>query len=106
MNAFETMPQPSMEQSKGLPTAWRWVRLGEVSEINPRRPNGLERADDAPTTFVPMSAVDAVNGVIAEPQVRPYAKVAKGIRISQRAMYSSRRLRLACKMENMRLRKG
>lgn len=39
---------------------------------------GFHRADNQPTTFVPMSAVDAVRGVIADRQVRSYSEVAKG----------------------------
>jgi type I restriction enzyme S subunit len=61
-----------------LPEGWQWVRLGEVVQINPRRPVDLERDDDAPTTFVPMSAVDETMGVIARPEVRAFAEVKKG----------------------------
>ncbi len=31
-----------------LPNGWRWVRLGEVCEINPRRPAGFKRPDGKP----------------------------------------------------------
>lgn len=59
-----------------LPRGWRWVRLAEVAEINPRRP-AINRPDDAPTSFVPMEAVDEVAGV-ASPRLRPYREVKKG----------------------------
>jgi type I restriction enzyme S subunit len=61
-----------------LPSGWSLAKLGDCSEINPRRPTGFDRAPDAPTTFVPMPAVDAVRGVIADRQIRPFAEVAKG----------------------------
>lgn len=52
-------------------------RLAEVAEINPRRRN-IERADDAPTSFVPMEAVDDVLGEVTRIAAQPYAKVKKG----------------------------
>lgn len=65
-------------QQRRLPEGWQWMRLGKVAKLNPRRPAGLNRPDDAPTTFVPMPAVDEVRGVIARPKVRPCAEVKKG----------------------------
>jgi type I restriction enzyme S subunit len=67
-----------MANSEALPCGWRSAKLHEVSEINPRRPNGFARKYDVVTSFVPMTAVDAIRGVIAAPQVRPYGEVAKG----------------------------
>jgi transcriptional regulator with XRE-family HTH domain len=73
------IPRPvSKVPGPGLPAGWRLVKLAEVAEINPRRPPGFQRAGDAPTSFVPMSAVDAIRGIIADRQVRPYAEVASG----------------------------
>jgi len=60
-----------------LPAGWRWAALGEVCQINPRRPR-LYRDDDARTTFVPMNAVDEVTGTISAPQTRLYKEVRKG----------------------------
>jgi len=60
-----------------LPKGWEMLPLGEVCEINPRRPR-LSRNDDTPTSFVPMAAVDEVQGVIADLQTRPYCKVKRG----------------------------
>ncbi len=57
---------------------WERKRLGEVCEINPSRPKNLERSLDAPTTFVPMVAVDERTGTIANPDIVPYSKVSKG----------------------------
>ena len=64
--------------SKPLPPGWRWVKLGEVCEINPSKPLNFIRADDAPTSFVPMDAVDAVAGAITKRLLRPFGEVKKG----------------------------
>jgi type I restriction enzyme S subunit len=66
------------DSKRPLPKGWRWVRLGEVCEINPRRPAGLKFSDVKPTSFVPMSAVDDRQGIIARPEIRPYVQVRKG----------------------------
>ena len=68
----------SLNEAKPLPQGWRWVRLGEVCEINPSRPNGFTRLDDTPTTFVPMAAVDGNLGVISKPESRSYSEVSTG----------------------------
>jgi type I restriction enzyme S subunit len=56
---------------------WKVEKLGDVCEVNPRRPV-IDRPDTKPTTFVPMSAVDDVHGVVARPEQRPFASVKKG----------------------------
>ena len=61
-----------------LPDGWKWVRLGEVCEVNPPRPKNFTRNPDAPTTFIPMSAVDEKKGTINNSQIVLYSKVAKG----------------------------
>lgn len=61
-----------------LPEGWRWVRLGEVCEFNAPRPKDFIRPPDAPTTFVPMAAVDEKAGVISNPEFRPYSEISKG----------------------------
>jgi len=65
------------ETTRTLPTGWRWLKLGNVCVLNPTRPP-LSRHDDTPTTFVPMPAVDDLRGVIAAPEIRPFAEVRKG----------------------------
>jgi type I restriction enzyme S subunit len=60
-----------------LPEGWEWHALGEVCEINPRKP-GLERDEDAPTSFVPMAAVGEEQGAITDMQIRPYQEVKRG----------------------------
>jgi type I restriction enzyme S subunit len=64
--------------NSGLPKGWHWVKLGEVCKINPPRPKNFVRFPNAPTTFVPMAAVDEKTGTILNPEVVPYSKVFKG----------------------------
>jgi type I restriction enzyme S subunit len=60
-----------------LPKGWRWVRLGEVCIINPRRPR-IFREPNKPTSFIPMSAIDEETGTITAPEVRPFKELSKG----------------------------
>ena len=60
-----------------LPAGWEWKTLAEVSELNPRRPS-IPRSDETPTSFVPMAAVDEVEGRFADMQTRPYGEVKRG----------------------------
>ena len=64
--------------SAPLPTGWQWARLGEVCQINPRLTEEQTPASDAEVTFVPMSAVDGIEGRIAWPERRIYSQVSKG----------------------------
>jgi len=59
-----------------LPKGWQRVKLEEIAIINPKKPQ-IDRNDDEPTTFIPMSAVD-ISGKIANPDVQPFNKVKKG----------------------------
>ena len=61
-----------------LPRGWRWIALGEVCEINPRRPGEFVRGDEEETSFVPMEAVDARRGKVDRLRSRSYAEVKKG----------------------------
>lgn len=63
---------------RALPPGWRWVRLGGICELNPRRPPGLWRAVDDPTSFVPMEAVDEIRGEIMRRDLRPFRDLRKG----------------------------
>lgn len=60
-----------------LPTDWEWKALPEICEINPKRPR-LQRADDVPTSFVPMQAVDDIDGKITVMETRKYEEVKRG----------------------------
>jgi type I restriction enzyme S subunit len=70
-------PQQVLEPET-LPKGWRRVQLKEVCELNPRRINYSNRSDDAPTTFVQMSAVNDVKGIIERPEIKTYSEVKKG----------------------------
>src|SRR5579875_3253123 len=72
------------ERTHHSPSGWRRVRLSEVCLINPRRPAALSRDADAPTTFVPMSAVDERLGTIAKPELRRFAELQRGYTYFQR----------------------
>ena len=61
-----------------LADGWKFVKLGDVCEINPRRPRGLQWHPETMTTFVPMSSVDEQIGVISNPIERRYAEVSRG----------------------------
>ena len=60
------------------PQDWQWAKLGEVCQVNPRRPKEFRRDDGNPTTFIPMGAVNGISGKVDEPQTRPYREVKKG----------------------------
>jgi type I restriction enzyme S subunit len=70
---------------RGSAEGWRTARLGDVCEMNPRRP-ALDRRDDEPTTFVQMSAVGEDEGAIVRPEVKPFGAVKKATLISVKAM--------------------
>jgi type I restriction enzyme S subunit len=57
---------------------WQTVPLGEVCALNPRLTSSETRASVTEVSFVPMSAVDEVTGIIARPELRPYNQVRKG----------------------------
>jgi type I restriction enzyme S subunit len=52
-------------------------RLGDVAEINPRRPQ-IDLIDSDLVTFVPMEAVDEATGEITTARTRPFGEVKKG----------------------------
>ncbi len=66
-----------VKASTSFPDGWRLARLGEVCEINPRRPS-LNRLADAPTTFVPMSAVEEAGRGISHPECKTFSEVRSG----------------------------
>lgn len=61
-----------------LPQGWEWATLGEICEINPRKPKNFVRDDSAPTTFVPMKAVNAIKGEADIQRTEPYGELKKG----------------------------
>ncbi|MDP2924428.1 MAG: restriction endonuclease subunit S [Candidatus Omnitrophota bacterium] len=75
---MDTNKNTTLSTQSVLPSGWRWVKLGEVCELNPPKPKGFYRLPDAPTTFVPMSVVDEKTGNVAKPEIVPYKRVSKG----------------------------
>ena len=75
-NAFlrEALPL----EGQRLPRGWRWVPLGHLAAINPRRPPNIPCSLDTPTTFVPMTSVKENAGGIERLELRPFAQVSKG----------------------------
>ena len=60
-----------------MPEGWRLVRLGDVAEINPRRPP-LSVPAETPVTFLPMAAIaESSQGIVAR-ESRPYSEVSTG----------------------------
>src|SRR5713101_376568 len=60
-----------------LPGGWKWAKLDEVCSVNPRRPQ-VYRSEPTPTSFLPMSGVDEVHGIISSLETRPFVEVARG----------------------------
>ena len=60
----------------GLPKGWREQRLEELCDFNPKHPRDLSRSTSV--SFVPMPAVDEVEGRIRSPEIRPLSEVWKG----------------------------
>ena len=60
-----------------VPDGWRLARLGDVAEVNPRRPR-LNVPDDVSVTFLPMAAIaESSQGIIGR-ESRSYCDVATG----------------------------
>jgi hypothetical protein len=62
-----------------IPASWKTCELGEIVEINPRRPSSLSDLDrKTPVSFVPMAAVSERDGVITGAEARSISQVSKG----------------------------
>ncbi|RQY65627.1 restriction endonuclease subunit S [Burkholderia stagnalis] len=61
-----------------LPDTWVQARLTEVCQLNPRLLAADRPGDETDVTFVPMSAVDEIQGAITKPEIRKVGEVAKG----------------------------
>lgn len=57
---------------------WPKRKLGDVCEVNPKRPSDLKAKPQQKTTFVPMPAVDAKEGIINKPEIKYFEEVQKG----------------------------
>ena len=67
---------PKEEQPYELPGNWAWVRLGSLVILNPARP----KINILPSlvSFIPMTAVSDVTGMIVCNESRPLIEVSKG----------------------------
>lgn len=69
------LPTPTHHASAGKQsTGWQLIRLGDVVDLNPRRP---EKPDDGRVTFLPMEAVSE-QGRVDTSRVRQYLDVCTG----------------------------
>lgn len=57
-----------------LPPTWRWSRLLDLGEINPRN----LASDDAKATFVPMAAISEKHGMAVGGEETDWASISKG----------------------------
>jgi type I restriction enzyme S subunit len=64
--------------SQSLPENWIWAQLGDVCEINPLLPSDEIPSPDTKVTFLPMAAVDNLDGRITFPVERQYREVSTG----------------------------
>ena len=60
-----------------MPADWELVRLGDVAEVNPKRPR-LDISPESPVTFLPMASIGENGAGIVEPESREFRDVAKG----------------------------
>ncbi len=57
---------------------WEFGPIPQYAEVNPSRKGKIDLSSDCPVSFVPMSAVDGITGVIKERYVKEYYRVSKG----------------------------
>ena len=65
------------EETYKLPNNWVWTRLGDITDINPKK-KILDFNDDEEISFVPMKAVSDETGKIEEMEYEKYSKLKKG----------------------------
>lgn len=65
---------PVAEQPYPLPTGWKWVRLGDLYQINPK----MTAHDDTLVSFVPMEKISPGMTGSFTFEARPWGKVKKG----------------------------
>ena len=79
-HALSGFEPPDIPAPDTLPDRWVETTLGEICEVNPRKPTAEELSDDAEVSFVPMAAVDADLGSIVAAEVRVAGQVRKRFR--------------------------
>lgn len=61
-----------------LPPSWRWSRLLDLGEINPRNQVEEDSESMIMATFVPMAAVSELHSIAIAGDVRPWSEIKKG----------------------------
>ena len=76
----KTLMQSALHEvfSKADEKGWKWVRLGEVCEINPSKKEITSISNDLEVSFIPMDAVDEGKGEIVNSEIRKIKEVRKG----------------------------
>lgn len=64
----------SPPQGVTLPESWRWSRLLDLGEINPRN----EAPDDLVAAFVPMSGISQLHKASINAEAKPWSEIKKG----------------------------
>ena len=71
----KTLPEISEEEKRyELPNGWKWVRIGDVSEINPR--NKID--DDLKTSFIPMKLIEDGYSNLHTMETRKWKEIKSG----------------------------
>ena len=77
----DTPPSESLsktDDAPDLPEGWASASIGGICQLNPGKPAANSLPADAPVSFVPMPAVDAQTGMIADTIEKPFHEVRGG----------------------------
>lgn len=77
LKTIDEMLVEAEEEPYKLPNNWVWTRLGDITEINPKK-KILDFNDDEEISFIPMKAVSDETGKIEEMEYEKYSKLKKG----------------------------
>lgn len=77
LKTIDEMLVGAEEMPYKLPNNWVWTRLGDITEINPKK-KILDFNDDEEISFIPMKAVSDETGKIEEMEYEKYSKLKKG----------------------------
>tara|TARA_Y100000296_G_scaffold47008_1_gene53895 strand:+ start:4527 stop:6503 length:1977 start_codon:yes stop_codon:yes gene_type:complete len=69
---------PLTSPAISIPPSWRWSRLLDLGEINPRNQVKNDAETVVMATFVPMAAVSELHSTRIAGEVRPWSEIAKG----------------------------
>lgn len=77
LKSIDEMIVPNDEIPYEIPNNWIWTRLGDISEVNPKKVS-LSYDDEEQISFVPMKAVSEITGKIEDLEFERYGKLKKG----------------------------